>query len=400
MEPIKGIRVLPWLFILLATACGTRNDAVRRTSEGGVEVVQNHIQPYRVKGGPSSLRLEEELAIDTEREDLVKRGVADIWGFDVNSLGDVFIFQPPMSTGKLISKFDRLGRFVTSFAPKGQGPGEIQWPIFHKVSSGDGVPVLDMVSRKLLLFNKDGIFLRETEVPFEIRGSAMLLQLRNGNYLHRKAEVNPSQENPSLVLIYRLINREFQDIRELDRVQIPNPFGVTRVNLPLSLTAWADAQDRVYVGNAEKGYELRVYDLDGNLIRKIRKEFASVPFPEEKKLAVLKTLESPSLAPLRDKLTFPTASPPFQHLFCDDEGRLYVMTYEKGEKAGEYLFDIFNADGVFIARTSCAAHLSADLYAPGSPTDSWVTAKNSRLYAVREKASGYKELVVYRMIWK
>jgi hypothetical protein len=400
VEPVKGIRVLPWLFMLLLTACGTRNDAVRRTSEGGVEVVQNHIKPYRVKGVPSSLRLEEELAIDTEREDLVKRGVADIWGFDVNSLGDIFIFQPPMSTDRLISKFDKLGRFVTSFALKGQGPGEVQWPIFHKISSGDGVPVLDMVSRKLLLFNKDGIFLRETEVPFEIRGSAMLLQLPNGNYLHRKAEVTPSQENPSMVLIYRLINRDFQDIRELDRVQIPNPFGVPMVNLPLPLTAWAVAQDRIYMGNSEKGYELCVYDLDGNLIRKIRKEFASVPFPEEKKLAVLKTLESPSLAPLRDKLAFPTAGPSFQHLFCDDEGRLYVMTYEKGEKAGEFLFDVFNADSVFIAMTSCAAHLSADLYAPGSPTDSWVTAKNGRLYAVREKANGYKELVVYRMIWK
>jgi hypothetical protein len=29
-----------------------------------------------------------------------------------------------------------------------------------------------------------------------------------------------------------------------------------------------------------------------------------------------------------------------------------------------------------------------------------MTAKKGRLYAIREKQSGYKELAVYRMIWK
>jgi hypothetical protein len=114
----------------------------------------------------------------------------------------------------------------------------------------------------------------------------------------------------------------------------------------------------------------------------------------------LKALESPQLAPIKEKLVFPESSPPFQHLFGDDEGRLYVMTYETGAKPGEFVFDIFTPEGVFFARTSCAAHLWADLYAPGSPTDSWVTVKNGRLYAVREKAGGYKELVVYRMTWE
>ncbi|MDH4270541.1 MAG: 6-bladed beta-propeller [Candidatus Aminicenantes bacterium] len=392
--------ILAFLFMLLVPACRTQTDTVEKTSEEGVEVVLNHPQPYRVKGAPESLRLEQEMAIDTERDELAKKGVVDIWGFDVNSFGDIFIYQPPMSTGKFISKFDATGRFLTSFAPKGQGPGEIQWPIFHKISADDGLPVLDMITRKLLVFDKDGAVLRTMDVPLEIRGGSLLLQLPTGNYLYRKVKVDPVQEYPSLIMIYSLINREFRDIKELDRVEIPHPFGVAKIRIPVPLTIWGVTGDRIYMGNPENGYEIRVYDLDGNLLRKIRKEFVATPFPESKKLAILKALESPQLAPLKNKLVFPDSSPPFQHLFCDDEGRLYVMTYETGEKPGEYLFDIFTTEGIFFARTSCAAHLWADLYAPGSPTDSWVTAKNGRLYAVREKPNGYKELVVYRMKWK
>jgi len=396
MKKIFALLCLPAFFF----GCRSRDDAVEITLEDGVGVVWNHVQPYRMKGAPASLRLEEELTIDSEREDLAKQGVTDIWGFDVNSLGEIFIFQPPMSTGNLVYKFDAKGRFLSSFVPKGQGPGEVQWPIFHRISAADELPVLDMISRKLFLFDHNGKILQETPMPLEIRGSSLVLQLSNGNYLYRKVEVDPNQEYPSLAFIYCLVGPEFQDIRELDRVEIPHPFAAPKIRVPLPLTTWGLAGDRIYMGNEEWGYEVRVYDLDGNLVRKIRKEFAAVPFPENKKIAVLKALESPQLAPLKDKLDFSESSPPFQHLFCDGEGRLYVMTYETGEKPGEYLFDIFNSEGVFFARTSCAAHLWADLYAPGSPTDSWVTAKMGRLYAVREKSNGYKELVVYRMIWE
>ena len=76
------------------------------------------------------------------------------------------------------------------------------------------------------------------------------------------------------------------------------------------------------------------------------------------------------------------------------------MTYEAGEKPGEYVFDIFTRDGVFFARASFEAFLSADLFAPGSPTDSWIISKKGRLYAIREKPNGYKELAVYKMMWK
>jgi len=64
------------------------------------------------------------------------------------------------------------------------------------------------------------------------------------------------------------------------------------------------------------------------------------------------------------------------------------------DKPEEYIYDIFNPDGIFIGRKSLQM-LWAGLYL--GPMYSLV--KNNKLYCYRMKESGYKELVVYRMKW-
>ncbi len=93
------------------------------------------------------------------------------------------------------------------------------------------------------------------------------------------------------------------------------------------------------------------------------------------------------------KIYFPEHWHPFHSFFLDDEGRLYVMTYEPGIKPGEYMFDIFNKDGVFIARMSLSVHH----WGFGSLN---ARVRGKQLYVVQEKESGYKRLVVYRMKWE
>ncbi len=386
--------------IALLVSCRSQHAQVDRIVENGVEIIVNHTQPYLVEGAPLSLSLEREFSIDTERSDLAEKGIVDIWGFDVTSLGDIYVYQSPLSNGTFISQFDASGRFLRSFAPKGQGPGEIQWPIYQRITVDEELSLMDMMTKKLFVFDQHGAILREAELPLDIKGGFLLLQLASGNNLYRKTGLEAGKGFPGLVMGYSLIDRELRDICELDRVVLPHPFGVSKIQIPYSLTCWAVARDRIYLGNPDKGYEIRVYDQSGNLVGKIRKEFVEAPFPESKRQGILKALDSPQLSSLKAKLDFPKASPPFQHLFGDDRGRLFVMTYEAGEKPGEYIFDIFTPEGIFFARTSVNAYLSADPFAPGSPMDSWIISKKNRLYAIREKPSGYKELVAYRMMWK
>jgi hypothetical protein len=69
------------------------------------------------------------------------------------------------------------------------------------------------------------------------------------------------------------------------------------------------------------------------------------------------------------------------------------MTYEPGPSAGEFVYDIFNKGGALVARATLdALHLgNGQLLA---------RVRGVRLYAVQEKPSGFKQLVVYRMTWR
>ncbi len=70
------------------------------------------------------------------------------------------------------------------------------------------------------------------------------------------------------------------------------------------------------------------------------------------------------------------------------------MTHEEGINPGEYMYDIFNSEGVFVGRMSLWNY--RELHAPAFT----IKAKKNHLYCLREKESGYRELVVYNMNWE
>jgi len=71
------------------------------------------------------------------------------------------------------------------------------------------------------------------------------------------------------------------------------------------------------------------------------------------------------------------------------------MTYEPGPVPGEYLWDIFNADGIFVGRRALNV-LWAGLYV--GPHYTFI--KNGHLYCHRVKETGYHELVVSKVTWR
>ena len=75
----------------------------------------------------------------------------------------------------------------------------------------------------------------------------------------------------------------------------------------------------------------------------------------------------------------------FGRYICDDRGRLFVQTFEKSAD-GNYIYDVFDAEGRFITRVSLK----------GRP----LVGKNEKLYCREKDESGYEILVRYRLIWK
>ena len=100
---------------------------------------------------------------------------------------------------------------------------------------------------------------------------------------------------------------------------------------------------------------------------------------------------------ITNRIYFPKYMPPYKSLFSDDEGRLFVMTFEERESSGEYICDIFDPEGRFINRVGLGNYAKWGNVFGGQLV---VIAKQNRIYCIQQKESGYKELVVYNMRWE
>jgi len=393
MKKLLGL----FLVFLFLYSCGPKQDEVERIIENGVEVVINHLEPYKIKGEPNTLHLEEEFKIDLQSDDIAEIGLTTISDFVVDSKGNLY-FLNMRSSEDVIFQFDRNGSFVDSYVRKGQGPGEIQFSYYLRINIQDEIIIADPMSRKLLILSKDGDVIRETRLGSNING---VFPLENGNYLIQKYLRGTNENIRQFHLI--LCTPELQEIKVLKKIENPvaRPSS-SRIKGIYSGFAihpnfvWCVSKENIFVEERERGYEISVYDLEGNLQRKVRKEYTSINISEEHKKKFLKEIESVAGEELRKKVYFPKYWPPFRYFFTDDNGRLFVMTYEKGKNLNEYEYDIFNSNGVFVGRIS----LGNIQEIPLGELELGVKAKSNCLYCLREKESGYKKLVVYKMRWE
>jgi len=389
--------VLFLLVFIMLVSCGQKKDRVERIFDDRVEVVINHLEPYKIKGEPSNLTLEEEFKIDLQSDDIAEIGLTNINDFVVDSEGNLY-FLNMRSNEDVVFQFDRNGSFVNSFVRKGQGPGEIQFSYYLRINNQDEIIIADPMSRKLLILSKKGDVIRETRLGPDING---VFPLENGNYLIQKYLRGTDENIRQFNLI--LCSPELQEIKVLKKIENPvaRPSSSRIKGIYSSFAlhpnfVWCVSKQNIFIEERARGYEISVYDLEGNLQRKVRKEYTPINIPEEHKKKFLKEIESVAGEELRKKVYFPKHWPPFRYFFTDDNGRLFVMTYEKGKNLNEYEYDIFNANNVFVGRIS----LGNIQEIPLGELELDVKARNNRLYCLREKESGYKELVVYKMKWE
>jgi outer membrane protein assembly factor BamB len=397
-------RILPLLPVssLMLTAVifsgAFAQDKIDRKVEDGIEVIFNHLQPYKIKGEPTALTLERLFSIDTENDDIAKIGLTDIESFDVDPAGNIYLIRWRTDQNHLY-KFDAAGRFLKSFLRGGQGPGEIEWGGTVLATDRGEIIAKDPSKGKFLVYDKDGNFVREVSLP-KVNALGIDAILANGSYLVSWQKAEPEDKFPQDYYhnFVGIASPDFKDIKEIGDMRWPNPWSGKQVPVYSNVLVSAASRESVFVANAEKGYEISVYHLDGKLARKIRKEYGPLKVPDEIKKNYGTPASNPRIEDLRKRTVLPDRLPPFRSLFADDEGRIYVMTWEKGKNPREYMHDIFNPRGLFMARTSL------DNYTVQGPFkreyETLAIAKKGRLYCLHEKESGFKELLVYKMNWQ
>jgi hypothetical protein len=360
--------------------------------ENGVEVVVNHLQPYKIKGEPAVLTLEQEFMIDTENAGLSRAGLVDVKQFDADSQGNIYLFQVAQKNEPLVFKFDREGNFVKCFGQVGQGPGEIQFPAYQRINRRDEISIWDSGGLKLVIFDREGRVLKENRLEvktWNMPGGLQLLE--NGNYLIRE----PVPADNFFEIKICLFSPDFRRLGEFGKYRLQDPMSAANVNAYPRMVILGSSSSRIYVGNNGPDYDIATYDLEGHRLRKIRKEYQPVKVPLGLKKEILSGLGQ---NPLKNKVVFREFMPVFQYFFTDAEERLYVVTSEKNPEEGQHIADIFNKNGIFIAKKALGYYDFIKSLWMGQELG--ILAKNNRLYCLGEKeASGYKQLFVYRATW-
>jgi hypothetical protein len=339
----------------------------------GVQVVENGKKPKPPKGALTKLVFREEISFgDSDNE---KEMVAQPGYIDVDDRGHTFVVDIKASNVKV---FDRDGQFVRTIGKKGEGPGEFSVPLGIIVTPDDELLVEDMMNRRLSYFSLDGEFLRN-EVLANSLSTINVVMDSNGNFMARELIMEGNQ----LFFELRKYDKDLNPMFVLDKTEFQNPmqgnfnpFGVLAVYI-------FDPKGEIYYGDG-KEYEIKVYTPKGKLIRRILKKHDPIKITKEDEERILN--EFPDMAPgFKQGMKFPEYFPAYEFFALEEGGRLIVRTYKKGKKEGEYVLDIFDQEGRYIAQIPTRVNARV-----------W---KNNKAYSVEDTEEGYKVIKRYSYSW-
>jgi len=366
-------------------SCGPKQEKVERYTKDGVEVIVNHLKPYKIEGTPSTLHLEKVFTIDTEKDHVAERGLVDLDNFDIDSKGNIYCLYN-RSRENCIFKFGNNGDFVDSFGRRGRGPGEVNNTMFLSINSLDEIIIQNFFEPKLLILSSDGNLINEIPSPSNLPN---VKQMENENYFtYESLWSGPGTGQ----MVWSVFSPDFKKIKEIEKQGIQGDGSKFSYERHVSYAT----EENIYMGKKSQPYEVCVYDSEGDLKRIIKKDYKPIKISDDYKKERAKyreDMKKKGRRPPPAKLYFPEYWPAFYELFADEAGWLFVMTYEISSNPRQFVYDIFNPDGIYIGI------MSLDNYR-GTYSPFPAKAKNNRIYCIREKESGYKELVVYKMKWE
>lgn len=317
--------------------------------------------------------LEKVLTIDTENNITAEMGLTDISHFDIDAEGKIFIANPKTKENYIFI-LNKDGGLISTFGSSGQGPGELQSPLELAVSNQDEVFITDR--GKVVVFGNSGEFIKDLRIDNEYQ---KVIPLDRDRYLAVAVKLNEDLSQSFQVI---LCSSGLEELATLDSSKIESFKKAVKVNIIPTLVHWEKSNSRIYTGNTDE-YEIRVFDFDGILLRSIKKEYKAVSLSDEDRERFEKSLQRYP-PDLRQSFFIPDVFPPFRNIAALDDKWLFVQTYEKPNE-GSSMYDIFDTNGKFIGQSELEGYQ--------------VKFKGDHVYCLKQKESGYKELVVYRMMW-
>jgi len=373
------IRIAISVFSIVVLLSYTAGQKIKTVDD--VKIIQNKKRPNPPKGTPSKLKLELETVIG--ESDDPDKAFSQLGSFVVDD--NAIIYALDFKEQK-IKVFDAEGQFVRSFGEKGQGPGELQMPAGIHLAPGNELAVDDALAKKMVYFTKEGKYIREVSYATRL-ALVNLLMDPFGSFIGREMKL----EGQEMFFDVVKLDNEMKSLFSLDKIgfPIPIPGSGNKINLMDMISIYQfDSSGNIYYGR-NRDYEINMYTPEGKLVKSIRKEFQPQKITEEDKEEILGRMDSfANMGPVnfREMFEFPKMFPPFQLFTLDENDRIFVRTWEKGQEEDEFVHDIFDHEGRFIAQVTSKINVSV-----------W---KNGKAYAANENEEGFNVIKRYKVNWE
>ncbi len=335
----------------------------------GIVVVENPASPIHRN---AALSLEEELSIG--REDAGEEYLfSDITGFDASDEGSIYVINWPDANVRV---FDRNGLFLKTIGRKGQGPGEMEMPVYIQIGTGRDIFIFDYIGRGLY-FNSDGEFLRQQH---SLRTFMPVRMDSQGKIIGMEILAPP----PLGGKVLKAYGTDLRPLFEIAKEEQGSK-GIFDIGRPACYCAVKS--DESIVWGDSKEYVLYVLDSEGRQIRRITKPYDPVPISNEDRESISKRYADAVRHGM--KVEFRSHYPAFAGIFADDSGRILVKTYERSESDKDsFYFDVFDPEGRFYAKVPIKVNL-----------DRLSVWKNGKLYTHEMDPEGFPNIKRYAVVW-
>lgn len=322
-------------------SCSTKQIQEKKTEIAlNIPVVYNPKNPEPPHETLLKIIIEEELFLGYEQ----KKGSffpSKLGRADIDRDGNIYVVDREEAKVKV---FNKDGRFVRAFGKKGRGPCKLIDPFYIRTIEGKGIMLYDGSNRRLSYYTFEGHCLEEVSAAkyrdvnigdpqVDSKGNIMPIIF----YLKRipKRVVWMAQERRYIQHLVKF-DPNFNPYITISSFEFSIGFGERPLIIP-RFTHLVRKDDSIIWGiySENSKYELYVANAEGKIIKKIVKEYNPVKIPEEEKAGRVA----------------PEYFPPFRRITCDDEGKIYVKTYEK-DKDNRVFWDVFDPEGRYITKFS------------------------------------------------
>ncbi|MDH5666229.1 MAG: 6-bladed beta-propeller, partial [Nitrosopumilus sp.] len=328
-------------FIAFSVLSQAHGEKIQVKTVDGVKVIENPKEPAPPKGALTKLSLKEEFSLGQGGTD--EEMFSEISGLDVDNDGNIYILDRKERKVKI---FDSEGKLFKQFGKEGQGPGEMSMPLSLQITSNNELVVGDALNQRLTFYSLQGEFLRALSTA-KAFGLSLPVFDSQGNIVGQQI-VTPGSGETRIMQEARKYDGELNPLFTIASIDITNIIQGKINPFQFIIFYQLGKDDSIFFSNLDE-YEIKVLNSDGKPVKRILKEYDPVKVTEKDKEEFFERLPGEA-APVKDRIEFPKEYPAYQNFTLDEQGRLFVRTFERGKKEREFFFDVFDPEGQYIAK--------------------------------------------------